>query len=193
PPVEVAVGGGGSASGAEQANTSYLSFVGSGISFRAQYSLPEGFLRNYVWVQLVTRDLMVAKSGGTIDRCMPKSQPIPDAGAGLDTSYPYDSHNPTRDSPPVRLTPESQEISRKFHARMYLLWGSGMSNSIAVPLGYVDWHFEGQAVRKDGIKNEWSLKKGNGGPDDSERPFRPTHAYPLWNNLVPYAGLMRCE
>jgi hypothetical protein len=76
---------------------------------------------------------------------------------------------------------------------MYLLWGSGMSNSIAVPLGYVDWHFEGQAVRKDGIKNEWSLEKGNGGPDDSERPFRPTHAYPLWNNLVPYIGLMRCE
>lgn len=45
PPVEVAVGGGGSASGAELANTSYLSFVGTGISFRAQYSLPEGFLR----------------------------------------------------------------------------------------------------------------------------------------------------
>jgi hypothetical protein len=187
PPAQVVVGPGNSP------GISFMSFAGTGISFRAQYLLPEGSLPNYLWVQLVKRDVMVAKSQSALDRCVPKSQPIAEVGSGLDSNYPYDSHNPTRDSPPVVLNPEAEAITRKFHARMYLLWGSGLSNSIPVPLGYVDWHFEGEAVRKDILKNVWVLKKGSGGADDAERPFRATHSYPLWNSLVPYTGLMRCE
>ena len=187
PPTEVVIGPG------NVPGDSFMSFAGTGISFRAQYALPEESLPNYLWVQLITRDVVELKRHASVERCVPKSQPIPDVGSGLDSNYPYDSHNPTRDSPPVELNPAEEEISRTFHARMYLLWGSGLSNSIPIPLGYVDWHFEGQAVRKDVLKNTWILKKGSGGADDPEHPFRATRTYPLWNSLVPYSGSMRCK
>lgn len=187
PPTEVVIGP------SSLHGDSYMSFAGTGISFRAQYALPEESLPNYLWVQLIKRDVVELKRHTSVERCVPKSQPVPDLGSGLDSNYPYDSHNPTRDSPPVELNPAEEEISRAFHARMYLLWGSGLSNSIPVPLGYVDWHFEGQAVRKDVLKNTWILKKGNGGADDPEHPFRATHTYPQWNSLVPYSGSMRCK
>ncbi len=187
PPVEVIVG-----HGAER-SSSYMSFAGAGISFRAQYSLPEGMMRNYTWVQVVTRDVMEVNVGNERKVCTPVSQPEAELGVGLDTNYPYDWRNPTRDSPPMQLLPQAETISRHFHARMYLLWGSGLSNSIVVPLGYVGWHFEGFALRKDLLTNSWTLKEGRGGADDPEQPYRPTRSYPLWNAVVPYLGEMQCK
>jgi hypothetical protein len=187
PPVELLVGPG------TEPSSSYMSFAGKGISFRARYNLPEGLLKNYVWVQLVTNDVMEVKGNNWRMVCTPKSLPEAQMGVGLDTDYPYDWRNPTRDSPPMQLQPEAQEISRKFNARMYLLWGSGLSNSIVVPLGYVPWHFEGHALRKDLPTNTWTLLSGSGGADDPDHPYRPTRTYPSWNSLVPYAGVMKCN
>ncbi len=187
PLVELKVGPG------TQPNSSYMSFAGSGISFRAHYNLPEGLLRNYTWVQLVTRDEIEVSAGKNIMICTPKSLPEPELGAGLDTDYPYDWRNPTHDSPPLQLYPDAAEISRRFHARMYLMLGSGMSNSIVVPLGYVAWHFEGHAVRKDLLTNTWTLTYGSGGADDPEHPYQPSRSYPAWGALVPYSGVMKCK
>ena len=173
-------------------NSSVLGLAGSGITFRAGYFLPEEMLKNFIWVQLIQFDsLMVKTREGTL-HCVPKSQPVAELGTGLDTSYPYDTRNPTRDNPPLQLTREAQEFSRMFHARMYLLWTSGLSNSIPVPLGYVDWHFSAQAVSKD-QSNNWMLLYGSGGPNDPEKPFTQSHSYPLWNSLVPYLGPLTCE
>ncbi len=187
PPVEVMVGHGADPS------LSYMSFAGAGISFRAHYNLPEGMMRNYTWAQVVTRDVMEVKVGNELKICTPVSRPEAELGVGLDTNYPYDWRNPTRDSPPMELLPQAEAISRRFHARMYLLWGSGLSNSIVVPLGYVGWHFEGYAVRKDLLTNTWTLKEGNGGADDPAQPYRPTRIYPTWNAVVPYSGQMQCK
>ncbi len=187
PPVEVMVGPG------TQPSSSYMSFAGAGISFRAHYNLPEGMMRNYTWVQVVTQDVTEVQVGKVLKVCTPESQPEAELGVGLDTGYPYDWHNPTRDSPPMQLLPQAEEMSRRFHARMYLLWGSGLSNSIVVPLGYVGWHFEGHAIRMDLLSNTWTLKEGSGGADDPERPYRPTRTYPSWNAAVMYTGNLQCK
>src|SRR5208337_428749 len=187
PPVEVMVGPG------TEPSSSYMSFAGAGISFRAHYNLPEGMMRNYTWVQVVTRDVMEVRVRKELKVCTPESQPESELGVGLDTDYPYDWRNPTRDSPPIQLLPQAEAISRRFHARMYLLWGSGLSNSIVVPLGYVGWHFEGYAIRKDLLTNTWTLKEGSGGADDPARPYRPTRSYPSWSAVLPYSGVMQCR
>ena len=144
-------------------------------------------------MQLVTHDEMKLRVGKQWKTCRPESQPQAELGAGLDTDYPYDWHNPTRDSPPIELQAGAEEISRRFHARMYLLWGSGLSNSIVVPLGYVTWHFEGHATRGDILTNTWKLNTGAGGADDPERPYRSTQDYPSWSAVLPYAGVMQCN
>ncbi len=187
PPVEVIV-----RPGAEP-GSSYMSFAGNGISFQAHYNLPEGLMRNYTWVQLVTRDVMHVRVAKEWMVCRPKSEPQAELGVGLDTVYPYDWKNPTGDSPPIQLEPDSEEVARSFHARMYLLWGSGRSNSIVVPLGYVAWYFEGRAIREDLLRNTWTLINGSGGADNPDQPYQPTHTYPSWRTVVPYSGVIECK
>jgi len=175
------------------AASTVLGLLGSGISFHAIYSLPEGMLKNFTWVQLIQSDALTLKNQEGTLYCVPKSQPVAEFGAGLDTGYPYDMRNPTRDNPPLELTPDTQAYSRVFHARMYLLWSSGLSNSIPVPLGFVDWSFSGEVVLKDPATNSWALKSGQAGPDHPDQPFTRSHAYPLWYSLVPYSGSLMCN
>lgn len=174
-------------------NSSVLGLAGSGITFHARSYLPEGMLENFTWVQLVHSDYLEVRTKEDTLECTPQSQPFGELSPGLDTSYPYDTRNPTRDNPPLPLTSEAQEFSRSFHARMYLLWSSGLSNSIAVPLGYVDWHFSAQAVLRDAATNNWVLKYGRGGPDDPGKPFTRSQSYPQWSSMVPYTGILTCN
>lgn len=174
-------------------NSSLLGIQGPGISFHAGYYLPEGLSNNFTWVQLVRSDAITLDKDGARLHCVPKSQPVAGIGAGLDTDYPYDTHNPTLDNPRIQLTSDIPQYSRAFHARMYLLWGSGLSNSIPVPLGFVDWSFIGEVALKDTKTNSWVLRSGRGGPDDPAEPFTPSHAYPLWNSLVPYTEILTCN
>ena len=187
PEVDVLVGQGANLKG------TYMSFGGAGLSFRARYSLPDRLVKNFTWVQLILQDTLLLKTKDGLMACSPKAQPAAEVGAGLDSGYPYGTRNPAVDNPPVELASEGKEISRKFRARMYLLWSSGLTNAIEVPLGYVGWHFAGEAARAGEASEDWRLKSGNGGVDDREHPFRQTRSYPAWNSLVPYAGVMMCE
>ncbi len=172
---------------------SQLGMLGPGISFRAGYFLPEELLPNFTWVQVIESDQITMKGNGITMHCVPKSQPVADRGAGLDTVYPYDTHNPTLDNPRLELTSDAPEYSRVMHARMYLLWSSGLSNSIAVPLGFVDWSFAGEVVLKDAKTNTWRLKSGRAAPKDLAEPFTSSHVYPMWNSLVPYTEVLTCN
>jgi len=174
-------------------NSSLLGMLDPGISFRARYSLPEGMLRKFIWVQEIQSDVVTVKRNGITLYCVPKSQPVATLGAGLDTVYPYDTHNPTLDNPRIHLPSDVTEYSRVFHARMYLLWSSGLTNSIEVPLGFVDWTFSGEVVLKNAETNEWVLKFGSGGPSNPVAPFTRSHAYPFWNSLVPYTQILTCN
>ena len=150
-------------------------------------------MKNFIWVQLIRSDAITVNQNGVRRHCVPKSQPVAAIGAGLDTDYPYDTHNPTLDNPRIELTSDIQEYSRIFHARMFLLWRPGLSNSIAVPLGFVDWSFSGEVVLKDATTNSWVLKSGQGGPGNPAEPFTRSHSYPLWNSLVPYTEVLTCN
>jgi hypothetical protein len=174
-------------------NSSVLGMTGSGISFRARYSQPEGTPKNFIWVQVIESDAITVNANGVRLHCVPKSQPVASFGAGLDTTYPYDTHNPTLDNPRIRLSSDIQQYSRRFHARMYLLWTSGLSNAIPVPLGYVDWSFSGEVVLKDAKTNAWQLRTGRGGPDNPVNPFTRAHSYPFWTSLVPYTEVLTCN
>jgi hypothetical protein len=174
-------------------NSSVLGLAGSGITFHATYSLPEGMFENFTWVQLIESDSLMVKMKEGATHCVPASAPTAELGSGLDTAFPYGTRNPARDNPHIELSPEVQEFSRTFQARMYLLWTSGLSNSIAVPLGYVDWHFSAHAVRPNGRTNTWALSSSSGGPNDISAPFAQTHSYPMWSALVPYGGKLSCE
>ena len=185
--VELKVGPGNTPS------SSYMSFAGTGISFLAHYDLPDGLMRNYTWAQIISRDEIEVKLGKETMACEPKSLPQAELGVGLDSEYPYDWRNPTKDIPPLQLQPDAEEIWRRFSAKMYLLWGSGLSNSIPVPLGYVAWHFEGHAKRKDLLSNTWTLINGSGGADDPQEPYRRTKSYPSWSMLIPYSGELECN
>jgi len=178
---------------AAPANSSVLGLTGAGISFNARYFLPEGVAKNFIWVQVIQSDAITVNSGGVRLHCVPKTQPIASFGAGLDTTYPYDTHNPTLDNPRIQLASDIQEYSRRFHARMFLLWSSGLSNSIPVPLGFVDWSFSGDVVLKDAKSNSWLLKSGRGGPDNSIEPFTRAPIYPFWTSLVPYTEVLTCN
>jgi hypothetical protein len=95
-------------------NSSVLGLSGSGITFRAFYFLPEEMRRNFTWVQLIQFDNLQVKTHDGPLNCIPKSFPVSQLGTGLDTSYPYDTRNPTRDNPPLQLTPDAQEFSCTF-------------------------------------------------------------------------------
>jgi hypothetical protein len=177
----------------ETPDSSLLGMIGPGISFRAAYSLPDGMLKNFTWVQLIQSDAITVNNGGVRLHCVPKSLPVANLGAGLDTLYPYDTNNPTLDNPRIHLTSDIQEYSRVLHARMYLLWTSGLHNSIAVPLGFVDWSFSGEVVLQDARTKTWVLKSGQGGPINPAEPFTQSHAYPSWNGLVPYTEVLTCH
>jgi len=174
-------------------NSSVLGMMGSGISFRARYFLPEGVAKNFIWVQLIQSDAITVDNNGVRLHCVPKTQPISSVGAGLDTTYPYDTHNPTMDNPRIRLASDTQEYSRVLHARMFLLWTSGLSNSIPVPLGFVDWSFSGEVALKDAATNAWELKSGYVGPNNPVMPFKRAPIYPFWTRLVPYTEILTCN
>jgi len=174
-------------------NSSLLGLLEPGISFRARYDLPEGMMKNFTWVQVIQSDIITIQDNDVALRCVPKSQPVAKLGAGLDTVYPYDTHNPTLDNPRIHLPADVKQYSRALHARMYLLWTSSLSNSIAVPLGFVEWTFSGDVLLKNAKTSEWILRSGSGGPHDPVAPFTRSHAYPIWNSLVPYTQVLTCN
>jgi hypothetical protein len=171
--------------------TSYMGFRGTGVTFHASYQLEPELRKNFIWVQLISLDrVVVTDSEGTMV-CSPKAQPFANSSAGLDTNYPYDTRNPTHDSPPVELTDDAVEVTRSLRARIFLLWNSGKSNAIPVPLGYVAWHVSGRAQRRG--EKQWRLEEGEAGPDQPMQGFHASATYPLWENLVPYSGVLLCE
>jgi len=174
-------------------NSSVLSIMGSGISFRAKYALPEGVSKNFIWVQVIDSDSIVVNRDDLKLLCVPKSLPVSNFGAGLDTTYPYDTHNPTLDNPRIQLSSDIQAYSRSFHARMFLLWTSGLSNSIPVPLGFVKWRLSGEVVLHDAVSNIWLLKSGWVGPISPTSPFTRSSVYPFWTSLVPYTEVLTCN
>ena len=123
-------------------------------------------------------------SAGGTTTCHPKSQPVATVGTGLDSVYPYDTHNPTTDNPKIALdSTQFTEATRSFRATMYLLWSPSTPNSIAIPLGSVSWQFDADA-KYDSTAGVWNVVSSS----QSSNQFLTSSSYPTWNSYVPYTG-----
>jgi hypothetical protein len=98
------------------------------------------------------------------------------SSVGLDQQYPYLQQpgvSYVTDAPELPLPPTYTPITRSFNATMYLLWQSGQSGSIPVPLSYQIWQFSGTATQSG---SNWN-PSGSGGPSGG---VVATSNYPTW-------------
>jgi hypothetical protein len=138
----------------------------TGAMFRVtQADLPSGNSGQYSWVQLITteKSLFYAGPGGpaaATGKLMVER--VYGSSPALDGFYPYPhtetlgtSDDMAHDNPAVDLTqtPNLGELARIFAAKMYLMWTpdelancTGDACAIPIPLGYVDWGFQGDTI-----------------------------------------------
>lgn len=144
-----------------------------------------------MWAQLITNDTIVLSpvNGGANETCHPLTQPVATTGTGLDTQYPYSTAASTNDNPSVGLdSTADKEVNRAFNATMYLMWTSGLTSAIPVPLGSVSWTFSGDATFNS-TTGVWSVVSGS----SSASPFVASSSYATWSSFVPYQGSLICQ
>jgi len=61
------------------------------------------------------------------------------------------------DSPFVNLNSGDSKTTRTFSAQMYLMWSSGLTNSIPVPVGSLSWSFFADAVQNMSTQ-QWTVQ-----------------------------------
>jgi hypothetical protein len=156
-----------------------------GIAFTAGATPPSGYTNSFVWVQLITGDTFgFTLSSGLTQTCTVNS-------LGLDNRYPYapTTGNTVPDSPFVNLNSGDSKTTRTFSAQMYLLWSSGLTNSIPVPLGSASWSFFADAVQNMSTQ-QWTVQ-----PDSSRsaNAFQAGNSYPSWTSLYTNGGSTTCH
>jgi len=128
-------------------------------------------------------------------------------GPGLDNIFPYPmnpgSNNTTQDNPGSGLDASEGEFLETFTAKMYLLWTppvasdckSGAICTIAVPLGYVSWGFNGDAINQQQFLNTTSALanlnaswwKACGQAQPANPVFvqaNSSNSYPTWTTVL---------
>jgi hypothetical protein len=140
-----------------------------GIQFDASATPPSGDSGTFFYEQLIGEYNVVYYNGQGCSFSV---------GTGLDNTDPYPSNGlSTDDSPGIEVYSNETEATANFSATMYLLWQSGTSDSIPVPLGNVNWQWSGDAVQNSG---DWSVKSGSG----SSGGFVTSSTFPVWSTHV---------
>ena len=161
-----------------------------GFAVSVSATAPANGQNTYQWVQLINSDTIVRSlaSGGT-QTCTVTLTPASGSAPYLDNNYPYDFADSTNDSPLSEALSNSwSDYSRSFSARMYLMYDPGTTNSIVVPLGYVDWTFNGSASVVNAGTNTWQIT--NSQPTTSS--YTASASYPTWNAYSPSPGALSC-
>ncbi len=144
-----------------------------GIEFTPSASAPSGYSNTWVYVQLIDSLTIKLITGNTVT-C---------TGSGLDGTYPYlpATGTYTDDNPGVMLKPAYSEESDQMAAHMYVMWSSGLANSIPVPLGYVSWNWFGDATynSQNGL---WTVQPSS---SVSAAAFQESSAYASWTTDYP--------
>jgi len=128
---------------------------------------------SFSWVQLVLNNQFTVN--GSAMSC----------GTGLDKAqFPTFSQNPFTDTPDVTLTSTTTTLSRSFQAQTYLMWNSGLTNSIWVPLGSVTWQFNGTATQT--TPNQWTLSAGSqsAGTFQASSFSQASNGFPTWSTIA---------
>ena len=144
-----------------------------GIRFTASATPPSGYFNTFVWVQLLD-NYSISLQGNPNHLCSWTDV--------LDTVYPYPplTSTTTADNPNLGLSSIYTEESFGFAGHMFLMWSSGLSGSIPVPLGSLTWQVSADAVQ-DMNTQQWSLKAGSQG---SANQFQTGDSYPSWIGIV---------
>ncbi len=142
----------------------------AGVLFTPSATAPSGYSNTFIWAQLISTDSIVANGSSC------------SAGTGLDNAYPYPpvaGTNTAGDSPAVQLLSTDTSVSRTFAAEMYLLWSSGLANSIPVPLGSTKWSFSGTATKNG---SSWSpTGSGSASSFVASSASQSSDGYPIWS------------
>jgi hypothetical protein len=144
-----------------------------GIIFTPTVIQPSGTTGTFSYVQLIT-----AENEAITDAGPPVTNFTCSIGTGLDNFYPYPmrSDGTAADSPGVSLNSTYTDLIRTFSATMYLMWNSGLPNSIPIPLGSMQWGFSGDAYR-DSTDSIWNLRNQS----SAAQLFTPGITYPTWS------------
>jgi hypothetical protein len=151
----------------------------SGITFSHNVSIPSGFSGDVAWFQVINNTLRRRQlNAGTWERQF---------GQGvLDATFPYDTRNPTNDSPGSGLSSSYLQSTISQNFDMYLMFKPSNANSIWVPLRKVNWFWNAGATRNVSI-NQWSLNSGS--MRNVDPPSVDTIVHPTWNgngNQLPF-------
>jgi hypothetical protein len=156
-------------------NKLYLGGSGTniGIKFTPSSIPPSGYANTFVFVQLLD-NLTWTLTGSNGHTC---------TWSGLDSQYPY-PYPPgittyTDDNPNIGLSTAYTEESDNLSAHMYVMWSSGLTSSIPVPLGYVSWHWYGDAKY---INGAWVVQSTS---VVSANAFQASSSYPSWTTYFP--------
>lgn len=160
-----------------------------GMAFKASAEVPTAVNGSFVWIQLINKDVVVLiGQDGSNKTCNLVIE------TALDNTFPYAYGDSAADSPAWPLDSTDTRVTRTFAARMYLLWNpalpsgctlpatsrEGTCTSIPVPLGYLDWQFNGGAQARP--SGNWTPS----GPDCSKgcsSTFQSSTQFPLWTRL----------
>jgi len=142
-----------------------------GANFSASYSsVPADFQGLFSWTQLINSSNWTYAPVQTGSTCS--------AGPGLDMYVSYTTGQNLDDSPGVPLISGFSDLTAAGSFSSYLMWqpyGTGMSTSIAVPLGHMNWSWSGEAQLNNGI---WSVVSNPVQPTPS---WSATLDFPQWS------------
>jgi hypothetical protein len=170
-------------------------FSNVGIIFNASATPPSSYSNSFTWVQLLTANTISITATASVS-CVQITIPQNAGGTGFDDGgaggFPYGSGASVNDNPDfplqtsygTQVTGVTEVNDSPFSATMYLLWSSGLTNSIRVPLGSVSWQWSGDATYSAQTQT-WNLKSGSG----SASAFVAGSSYPSWNSKVPFTGV----
>jgi hypothetical protein len=153
----------------------------AGVLFAPSATAPSGYSNNFVWAQLISKDLLTA-NGSTCTF-------LADAGPDLDTEYPappVEGTNNFGDAPPISLLATDTSVTRVLNAETYLLWSSGLTNAIPVPIGSIAWGFSGTATNTGTLASPvWGATgTGSAGRFAASQDVPPNYGYPTWGKIT---------
>ena len=148
-----------------------------GVHFANAYTVPSGYTGTFQWVQVgTTSGSRTSSSTGTTQSYGPCG--------GVDTTYPYDTHNPTNDSPVNELNSGYKDRRRGDSFTMTLMFQPTSASSIFVPIAEVPWSWGFDATSGDGgLTWTFASKTAAGILSPS-----PTTNFPTWATNLDACG-----
>jgi hypothetical protein len=151
-----------------------------GVQFTAHATSPSQATGTYEWAQLINQNNYAYTIGTTTTFC--------NGPAGLDNSFPTSTGFYFSDSPWRGLPSADNKFTWTWNATAYFMWNPGLTNSIAVPLGYVSWQFFSDTIQNG--PNTWFIQADSSASAGS---FQASSSYIQWTSTATNGSLGSCQ